>query len=126
MNLPGEGYVWQELFCRYFIAATISLHPSSHLLGAVIGNKVLQILHAFYTLSLVLWTRNYFYSPGTGSHFPSEFWIRVLLDLQKVSDPTLHIHSFTMPTTQWSYHGISTHTGTFQRKLLRLIPVYFK
>jgi hypothetical protein len=34
--------------------------------------------------------------------YSSEFWIRIwihiLLDLQKVPDPTLNIHSFTMPT----------------------------
>jgi hypothetical protein len=33
---------------------------------------------------------------GSESHFPREFWIRILLDLQKVADPTLNIHSFTM------------------------------
>jgi hypothetical protein len=30
--------------------------------------------------------------------FSSEFCIRILLDLQKVPDPDLNIHSFTMPT----------------------------
>jgi hypothetical protein len=42
--------------------------------------------------------------------FSSEFWIRILFDLQKVPDPTLNIHSFTMPKIfKGFFHGILKH-----------------
>jgi hypothetical protein len=42
----------------------------------------------------VLWIRNYFlFWSGSGFHFSLEFWIRILLGLQKVPDPTLIIHN---------------------------------
>jgi hypothetical protein len=51
----------------------------------------------------VLWTRNYFFYPDPIFH---EFWIRILINLQNVPDPTLNIQSFTMPTILKAYHGI--------------------
>jgi hypothetical protein len=44
----------------------------------------------------VLWILNSFFL--SGSHFPREVWIRILLDLQNIPDPPLNIHSFIMPT----------------------------
>jgi hypothetical protein len=50
--------------------------------------------------STVLWIRNYFFCIRIRIPFSSEFWIRIwiriLLDLQKVPDPVLNIHSFTV------------------------------
>jgi hypothetical protein len=72
----------------------------------------------------VLWIRNNFFRNQIP--FSSKFWIRILLDLQKVFDPcsypTLYIHSFIMPTILKIF---SWHLSILFNENVRLMYLYF-
>jgi hypothetical protein len=69
-------------------------------------------------LMRVLWIRKYFFFIRIIFSFEFWIWIRILLDLRFVPDPTLSIQSFRMPTIlkgfPWAFKV--QYTGTFQRK----------